>query len=239
MSSSIQKTFVWSRNIRLFHWLNVISVLLLIVIGLALYFDDALGLSTEGKILLKTIHVLIGYVFAINLLFRILLGFIGSGLESWSKTLPFTKAYQQELAILKHDNNTTFSGHSPKGKLMVAILLLLLTIQMISGLILASTDIYYPPFGHYFAKSIAIDKTKLETIKPYSKENVDKEAFQSMRAIRKPFITAHKYSFYLLLLLIPLHILAVIFTERKEKSSLVSAMIHGYKYLPKKDNISK
>jgi Ni/Fe-hydrogenase 1 B-type cytochrome subunit len=235
MTTSLVKTFVWSGRIRLFHWLNVGCVFLLMVIGLALYFDDALGLSKDGKILLKTVHALIGYVFAFNLLFRILLGFIGNGFERWSQTLPFTKAFKQESQQFSQNKSTVFKGHSPLGKLMVAGLFTLLSIQMISGLLLASTDIYYPPFGQYFAKSIAIDKNNIAAIQPYSKENVDPQAYQAMRALRKPFITAHEYAFYLLLLLIPLHILAVIFAEKKEKSSLVSAMIHGYKYLPEQD----
>jgi Ni/Fe-hydrogenase 1 B-type cytochrome subunit len=233
ITSSIVKTFVWSRNIRLFHWLNVLSVLLLIVIGSVIYFGKDLGISTEGKILLKTIHVCVGYVFAANLIFRIILGFIGKGYERWGQTLPFNKVFKQELADFKKDKNKTFKGHSPLGKLMVGALMLSLSIQMISGLVIAGTDIYYPPFGQYFASSIAQDKSQVALIKPYSKENVDADAYKEMRNVRKPFITAHVYSFYFLLLLIPLHILAVFFAERREKHSIVSSMIHGFKYLPK------
>jgi Ni/Fe-hydrogenase 1 B-type cytochrome subunit len=231
--SNIVKTFVWSRNIRLFHWLNVLSVLLLIVIGSVIYFGKDLGISTEGKILLKTIHVCVGYVFAANLIFRIIIGFIGKGYERWGQTLPFNKVFKQELADFKKDKNKTFKGHSPLGKLMVGALMLSLSIQMISGLVIAGTDIYYPPFGQYFASSIAQDKSQVALIKPYSKENVDTDAYKEMRNVRKPFITAHVYSFYFLLLLIPLHILAVFFAERREKHSIVSSMIHGFKYLPK------
>jgi Ni/Fe-hydrogenase 1 B-type cytochrome subunit len=233
ISSTIVKTFVWSRNIRLFHWLNVLSVLLLIVIGSVIYFGKDLGISTEGKILLKTIHVCVGYVFAANLIFRIIIGFIGKGYERWGQTLPFNKVFKQELADFKKDKNKTFKGHSPLGKLMVGALMLSLSIQMISGLVIAGTDIYYPPFGQYFASSIAQDKSQVALIKPYSKENVDTDAYKEMRNVRKPFITAHVYSFYFLLLLIPLHILAVFFAERREKHSIVSSMIHGFKYLPK------
>jgi cytochrome b len=233
ISSNIVKTFVWSRNIRLFHWLNVLSVLLLIVIGSVIYFGKDLGISTEGKILLKTIHVCVGYVFAANLIFRIILGFIGKGYERWGQTLPFNKVFKQELADFKKDKNKTFKGHSPLGKLMVGALMLSLSIQMISGLVIAGTDIYYPPFGQYFASNIAQDKSQVSLIKPYSKENVDADAYKEMRNVRKPFITAHVYSFYFLLLLIPLHILAVFFAERREKHSIVSSMIHGFKYLPK------
>ena len=232
-TSTLVKTFVWSRNIRLFHWLNVLSVILLIVIGSMIYFAKDIGISTDGKILLKTIHVCVGYVFAANLIFRIILGFIGKGYERWGQTLPFSKAFKQELADFKQDKNKVFKGHSPLGKLMVGALMLSLSIQMISGLVIAGTDIYYPPFGQYFASSIAQDKNKVELIKPYSKENVDAGAYKEMRSLRKPFITAHVYSFYFLLLLIPLHILAVLLAERREKHSIVSSMIHGYKYLPK------
>ena len=116
---------------------------------------------------------------------------------------------------------------------MVLALLSLMFLQMVTGLVIAGTDIYYPPFGKYFAESIAVDKQNLESIKPYSKENVEEAAYKEMRAIRKPFITTHVYAFYGLLFLIPLHILGVIVAERREKTALVSAMITGYKYLPK------
>lgn len=232
MSQQFSAVFVWSRNIRLFHWINVAAVLLLIVIGLIIFNSKILGISVDGKILLKTIHVYIGYVFALNLLIRITLGFVGKNYERWNKTLPFQPGFTEELKDFTQGKKGFHQGHNPAGKLMVAALFILLSVQMISGLVIAGTDIYYPPFGQYFAESIAIDKTDLDSIKPYSKVNIDDEAYQAMRAFRKPFITAHVYSFYTLLFLIPLHIFGVVFTERKERTSVVSAMINGYKYLP-------
>lgn len=238
MDNSRVPIFVWSRNIRLFHWINVISMTLLIVIGLIIFNSKLFGVSTDGKVLLKTIHVLVGYIFAINLLLRILIAFIGKSYERWGKIFPFRKGFSKELADFKNHKNSTYKGHNPAGKLMVLALLSLMSIQMISGLVIAGTDIYYPPFGQYFAESVAIDKQNIDAVKPYSKENVNEEAYKTMRDIRKPFITAHVYAFYGLLFLIPLHILGVIIAERREKSALVSAMITGYKYLPK-DNADK
>ncbi|MEY8214826.1 MAG: cytochrome b/b6 domain-containing protein [Colwellia sp.] len=232
MSQQFSAVFVWSRNIRLFHWVNVSAVLLLIVIGLIILNSKVLGVSVDGKILLKTIHVYIGYVFVLNLLIRIILGFVGKNYERWSKTLPFQSGFTKELKDFTQGRKTFHQGHNPAGKLMVAAFFFFLSVQMVSGLVVAGTDIYYPPFGQYFAESIAIDKTDLNAIKPYSKTNVDEEAYKAMRAFRKPFITAHVYSFYTLLFLIPLHILGVIFTERKERTSVLSAMINGYKHLP-------
>jgi cytochrome b len=206
--------------------------MLLICIGLIIFNGKLFGVSTEGKILLKTLHVYVGYVFAINLIFRIILGFIGISYEKWCNVLPFYKGFSQDLVEFKANKKSAYKGHNPAGKLMVFALLLLMFIQMISGLIIARTDIYYPPFGQYFAKQIAVDKQNIEAIKPYSKENVDETAYKEMRALRKPFITAHVYVFYGLLILIPLHIVGVIIAERREKTALISAMITGYKYLP-------
>ncbi len=236
MSIKREQVFVWSRNIRLFHWINVIAITLLICIGLIILNGKLFGISTDGKILLKTIHVIVGYVFATNLFFRIVIGFIGKAQERWGQTLPFNKGFSKELSDFKEDKKTSYKGHNPAGKLMVLALLLLMLVQMISGLVIAGTDIYYPPFGQHFAQSIAIDKQNIDTIKPYSKINVDEEAYKAMRDIRKPFITAHVYAFYCLIFLIPLHILGVIIAERKEKTALVSAMISGYKYLPKEES---
>ncbi|MBA6293151.1 cytochrome b/b6 domain-containing protein [Colwellia sp. MB3u-70] len=232
MNINRQQVFVWSRKVRLFHWINVIAILLLIAIGTVILNGKAFGLSTEGKVLLKTIHVLVGYVFASNLIFRLIIAFVGKGYERWHKILPFKKGFKAELVAFTQGKKVAYKGHSPAGKLMVLALLSVMTVQMISGLVIAGTDIYYPPFGQYFAESIAINKDNIAAIAPYSKENVDAAAYQVMRDFREPFITAHVYAFYCLLLFIPLHIIGVIIAERREKSALVSAMINGYKYLP-------
>jgi cytochrome b len=233
MNISRQQVFVWSRKIRLFHWINVIAILLLIAIGTVILNGKTFGLSSEGKVLLKTIHVLVGYVFASNLIFRLIIAFVGKGYERWHKILPFKKGFKAELVAFIQGKKLAYKGHSPAGKLMIIALLSAMTVQMTSGLVIAGTDIYYPPFGQYFAESIAINKDNITAITPYSKENIDAAAYQVMRDFRKPFITAHVYAFYCLLLLIPLHIIGVIIAERREKSALVSAMINGYKYLPK------
>jgi Ni/Fe-hydrogenase 1 B-type cytochrome subunit len=233
MNIDREQVFVWSRKVRFFHWNNVICILLLIVIGVVILNAKLFGVSIEGKILLKTMHVIVGYVFAANLIFRLLIGFLGESYERWSEALPFNKGFRQEVIEFKKLNKAPYKGHNPVGKLMVLALLSLMSIQMVTGLVIAGTDIYYPPFGNYFAQSIAIDIDNIQDIKPYSKVNVDEKAYKAMRDIRKPFITAHIYAFYGLIFLIPLHIIGVIIAERRERSALVSAMFNGYKYLPK------
>jgi len=60
----------WDAPTRWFHWINVLAVLGLIATGVAILTGGQLGLSPEGKITLKSVHVIFGYVMAINLLSR-------------------------------------------------------------------------------------------------------------------------------------------------------------------------
>ena len=71
---------VWDAPTRVFHWVNFTTVILLIFMGLMMLFKKDLGItSLEAKIALKEIHVLIGYLFVLNLTWRIVWGFVGNG----------------------------------------------------------------------------------------------------------------------------------------------------------------
>jgi len=229
---------VWDKTVRVFHWVNVLCVLGLIAVGTVILNAKALGVPSDGKILLKTVHVYIGYVFAANLAWRIVWGFIGSRYARWSAILPFGSAYRTQLSAMitgaKSGKPVGFLGHNPIARLMVALLFLLLSIQAISGLVLAGTDVYMPPLGNTIKEWIAVDKSTIESVKPYSKEGVDEAAYKEMRDFRKPFITAHYYVFYVLLAAVLLHLLGVVVTELKERNGLVSAMFTGKKVFVEK-----
>jgi Ni/Fe-hydrogenase 1 B-type cytochrome subunit len=232
---------VWDRSVRVFHWLNVICVTALVAVGIAILNNKILGVSPDGKILLKTIHVYIGYVFVVNLLWRVTWLFIGNKYSRWKAVLPVGKNYLESLKYFikesKTGNSPVYLGHNPVAKLMVGLLLLLLSMQAITGLVLAGTDLYMPPFGQQIVRWVVAPDNNLNDLselKPGSKENVDPDKYAEMREFRKPFITLHYYSFYILLAAIFLHIAGVIYSELKERSGLVSAMFSGVKMFSKK-----
>jgi len=232
---------VWDRTTRWFHWINVICVIGLIGVGLVILNNKALGVSGDGKILLKTIHVYIGYAFTLNLTWRLIWGFIGGKYARWKAMLPLGKGYwgsvSEYVAGVKAGEPPQYLGHNPVAKLMVTFLFLLLMVQGMTGLVLAGTDLYFPPFGHEIAEWVTgagEEHEKIKNLKPGSKEDVDSEAYAQMRSFRKPFITIHVYSFYVLLFAIALHIAAVVLTEVREKNGLVSAMFNGKKVVSRK-----
>jgi len=230
------KTYpAWDASVRWFHWINLVCIIGLIAVGTVILNAKVLGVPTDGKILLKTVHVLIGYVFAFNLAWRLLWAFIGGPRARWRAILPGGPGYMNEVRTYAADfragRPSQYLGHNPLGRIAVTLLLLLLSLQAVTGLVLAGTDIFYPPIGAWIADWIAAPGIDPATLMPYAKETYDQAAYESMRAFRKPFITIHYYGFYALLVVSVLHILAVVVTELREGGSLVSAMFSGRKVL--------
>ena len=236
METRLTAHAVWDRTTRLFHWINVICVLALTFLGLAILNEKAFGVSSDGKILLKTLHTYMGYVFAANLAWRLAWAFFGSRTARWRAILPFGKAFTKELRTYAKGVLTgtppAYLGHNPLGRLMVSLLLLLLLTQAVTGLVLAGTDLYKPPFGGVIAEWVtAGDPDRLANLSPGSEDYVDPIAYESMRDFRKPIIATHLYAFYMLMIGVLLHVLGVVAGEVREKSGLISAMVTGEKVL--------
>lgn len=227
----------WDLPTRLFHWINFLCIFLLSIIGLIMLNKGGIGISgKEAGIGLKVLHVSVGYVFASNLIFRIIWGFAGNRYARWKTLLP-GKNFKTELksyqASLASGEPQTFIGHNPKGKLSVLVMLLLLTVMMVTGLTRAATDIYYPPFGGLAASYVAAEGVSPASIKPYDKTGTDAGKLDQLKAFKKPFGQIHVYTAYILWILILIHIIAVIRAESSGQGTLVSAMFSGRKYLPR------
>jgi cytochrome b len=215
-----------------------VCVIGLALLGLAVLNEKSFGVSPDGKVLLKTLHVYVGYVFVANLLWRLLWAFIGGKFARWSQILPFGRNYVAELRNylrgIRSGSGPHYLGHNPIGRMMISLLLLLLFTQAVTGLVLAGTDLYKPPFGGIIAEWVTGgDSANRARLVPGSKEFVDQAAYDEMRAFRKPIVTTHEYLFYILLIAIALHVAGVVVTEVCERSGLVSAMISGEKVFHK------
>jgi len=226
---------VWDLGVRLFHWINVICVLGLIALGVAILNDKALGVSNDGKILLKTVHVWIGYVFATNLLWRLVWAFIGGTHARWREILPggrgYVAALRRYVAALWSGAHPQYLGHNPIGRIAVTLLLLVLLTQAVTGLALAGTDLFMPPIGAKVAGWVAAAGVEPSSLVPYAPDMYDKDAYAAMREMRAPIIWIHGYGFYLLLILGAIHIFAVVVTEVRGGGNLISAMFTGKKIM--------
>jgi Ni/Fe-hydrogenase b-type cytochrome subunit len=228
----------WDAPTRWFHWVNALAILGLIATGLVILTGGQLGLSSEGKLSLKSVHVLFGYVMAVNLLWRFIWAFFGNRYACWKAILPggrgFGAALSAYLASFFRGEPEQYVGHNPLARFGVTLLLLLLLIQVITGLVLAGTDLYWPPFGWLVADWVAAPGIDPGTLLPGTKELTDEAAYQSMRDFRGPIVETHEITFYLLVAAVVIHIAAVVVTELHEGGSITSAMFTGRKILSRK-----
>ncbi|MCC7547068.1 MAG: cytochrome b/b6 domain-containing protein [Burkholderiales bacterium] len=224
---------VWDAPTRWFHWINALCVIALAAIGLVILNSKGLGIGNEGKITLKTVHTWVGYVFALNLAWRLVWAFLGNRYARWRAILPGGRGYlhavRSYIAAFVAGNPQQYLGHNPLGRLAVVLLLALLATQAVTGLVLAGTDLFYPPFGSSIAERVAAPGVDPATLVPYALDTYDKAAYDEMRAMRKPYALVHLYAFYVLMVVVVLHVTAVIVTEVRERGNIVSAMFTGMK----------
>lgn len=225
----------WDRTTRWFHWINVLCVVGLIGAGLVILYASELGIGNDGKIALKSIHVSIGYVFVANLAWRLAWAFFGGPRARWAALLPcglgYGKALAAELRSLRNGQVEHYLGHTPFGRLSVTVLMVLLACQAVTGIVLAGTDLYWPPFGGWIAAWVAAPGVDPSVLVPYDDTHLDVAAYQAMRAFRAPVLSVHYWTFFGLCGVIVVHIAAVVVTEVRTRDGLVSAMFSGYKTL--------
>jgi Ni/Fe-hydrogenase b-type cytochrome subunit len=225
----------WDVPTRWFHWINALAVLGLIATGLVILSGNQLGLSAEGKVALKSVHASFGYVMTVNLLWRFVWAFFGNRYARWRAILPggtgFTAAVRAYVASFLTGEPQQYVGHNPLARIGVSLLFLLLLIQVVTGLVLAGTDLFWPPFGSMFAEWVVAPGIEPSTIQPGASELMDQTAYQAMRDFRAPFVLTHEIVFYALAAAVVLHLIAVVVTELHEGGSITSAMFTGRKIL--------
>ncbi|HTC54453.1 MAG TPA: cytochrome b/b6 domain-containing protein [Steroidobacteraceae bacterium] len=171
---------VWDLPIRLFHWLLVLSII---------------GSYTTAKLGLMPWHIRLGEFMVGMLIFRLIWGLIGPRHARFSN---FIKGPSAILQYLKGGISSV--GHNPLGAGMVVLMLLLLVLQVTTGLFstddIAFTGPYFPSVSHDWAE-------KLTAI--------------------------HHKNFNIILAAIVLHLCAIVYYTFVKKEPLVPAMIHGGK----------
>ncbi len=225
---------VWDRTQRIFHWVNFLAVITLAAIGTVILNADRLGIPDDpGMVELKTVHVYVGYVFLLNILWRVVWAFIGGPYARWHALLPrgpnFGRCLVQFVRGLFSGKAPFNPGHNPLARIHLSLLVLMLVVQGATGIVLAATDVYMPPFGDAVREWVAADSHDPSLVRPYSPETVNAEAYAEMRSFRAPIVNIHEINFYILLVLISIHIAAAVVAEFREGGSVISAMFTGRK----------
>ncbi len=179
---------VWDAPVRLVHWL---------LVGL-------LGFSWWSSEDHLNWHRWSGYAIVGLLAFRIYWGFVGSGAARFSNFLKGPRGTLAYLGTLGGRSPSETPGHNPLGALSVVAILLVLLVQVGTGLFAVDIDAFEAG--------------------PMS----DRVSFETGRAIAE----VHELSFKVLQVLTALHVAAVLFYLVWKRTDLVGPMITGYRRLP-------
>jgi len=176
---------VWDLPLRLFHWLLVLDVA-------AAY---AARLAHELWDVPMRLHYRLG-LFALSLvLFRWLWGFWGSETARFSRFLrPPREAVDHLKALFRREPDTAV-GHNPAGGYMVMLLLVLLTLQTVSGLFARSDATSAGPYNLWLTE-----------------------------AQSKALSTFHSVNFVLLAVAVGLHVAAILFYRLIKGQNLLTPL---------------
>ncbi len=179
----MKKTRIWDLPTRLFHWALALCVL---------------GLVVSGKIggMALDVHAVLGYSVLCLLLFRLIWGVVGGRRSRFTQFIP-------SPARLKAFLSGTYlspAGHNPLGALSVLAMLLVLAVQVFSGLIIQDEDHGF--YGPLYAAA------------PGWLSDLAGEYHSDVGQA-------------LLLGLIGLHVLAIVWHAHRHNPKIVHAMVHG------------
>jgi Ni/Fe-hydrogenase 1 B-type cytochrome subunit len=98
----LRRVFVWELPVRIYHWLNAVAIVALIITGFYIGSPLALQSGKEANSQftmgwMKTIHFIAAYIFFFNFLFRIYWGFVGNKYADWKNFIPTNKKFWLEI----------------------------------------------------------------------------------------------------------------------------------------------
>ncbi len=141
----LRRVFVWELPVRIFHWLNALVILALIVTGF--YIGDPLAIISSKEPAtrftmgwVKTVHFVAAYIFFFNFLFRLYWGFVGNKYADWKNFIPTNKKYFQGMwQVLKMDilmlrgKEHMAVGHNEVAGFTYFVTFILFLVQCITG----------------------------------------------------------------------------------------------------------
>ena len=146
---TFKRIYVWEGPVRIFHWINVISILVLAATGVIIGNPPAIMSGAEATNqywfgITRFIHFVAAYIFTLGMIYRLFWAFMGNKYANWRVFFPYNKKGLQNLGhVIKHDillmnpGNSDFTriavGHNTMAAMAYSGLFLLMAIQIFTG----------------------------------------------------------------------------------------------------------
>lgn len=200
MSSGLRSAPVFDPALRMLHWSNALLVILLLASGLVAQALQFGGLAAD----LRHWHAVVGNVFIVGLLGRMLWGWIGPGHARW-RAMWQPDEWKAALRRRRFFFEPTRFGHHPVASLAFLMAYTLMAALVVSGLMLLAIKQGHGPLNPWLAWHVACKHGAL---------------------------WVHQLAAYGLLAYVMAHLSALILHHRVHRLPVAQSMISGIQTLP-------
>ena len=217
----IRRVYVWQLPVRIYHWVNALSVSALAVTGYIIGSPPAFMISSEaydsywfGTV--RFIHFVAAFVFFFNFIFRLYWGFVGNHFSNWHNFIPTTKKQFNEIKevlkinILQRKGKIIESiGHNSLAGFTYFLVFIAFLFQSVTG------------FGMYAAMSNSWFPHLFAWIVPLMGGDF---------AVRQ----WHHAMMWFFIVFAMIHVYLVFYHDYVEGRGILSSMAGGWKFIEKK-----
>ena len=224
LTRDFKRVYVWELPVRMFHWINALSIVVLAITGYLIgnppaLLSNAEAYDTYWMGLIRSIHFIAAYIFFGVMILRLYWAFAGNKFSNWRAFLPFNKKGMKNLMhVIKHDvflfperdqNFLNISvGHNSVAAISYVVMFFMALIMVFTG------------FGLY-AENATWWLPKLFAWVP--------------SFLGGDFATRliHHVVMWLIILFVLIHVYLVLYHDWLEGRGETSSMISGYKFVRK------
>ena len=224
-TKNFKRVYVWEVPVRIFHWINVLSLTVLVLSGFLIANPPALLSNAEPFNLhmfgtVRFLHFSAAYIFFFNMILRIYWSFVGNQFSNWRAFWPFTKKnwsnFKHVLKIdilLKNDkipqDKEISIGHNSVATFSYVVMFFVALIQIATGfgLYADSSSFWLPKLFNWVVPLLGGD-------------------FMTR--------TVHHITTWVFIFFALVHIYLVFYHDWLEGRGEVSSMFGGYKFVNNK-----
>lgn len=226
LDPKLKLVYVWQQPVRIYHWVNALAILVLILTGYLIGAPLAIQSGTEAYFnywfgIIRFIHFVAGYVFFFNFVFRIYWGFVGNEYSRWNNYIPLKKKQWKGIwEVLKVDifqlklGPYETVGHNALASTTYFITFLAFVFQCLTGfgMYAAMSHSWFPKLFAWFVPLVGGDL--------------------AARHI-------HHLLMWVFILFAMVHIYLVFYHDFIERNGVTSSMIGGWKFIEVHDEDEK
>ena len=223
-TNDFKRVLVWELPVRIFHWVNVLTITILAITGFIIANPPALMSNAEafesywfGTV--RMIHFVTAYVFFVNALARLYWAFKGNFYAHWRAFIPYSKKSWNNIKhvmridiLLQNEEEEVLKnisvGHNYVASLSYLILFFIALVQIFTGF-----GLYAPTAGWWLPKLFA-----------WVPDLLGGEVHTRL---------VHHLATWVFIIFTLIHVYLVFYHDWLEGRGESSAMVSGYKFVRK------